>query len=102
MTVNAHVFRHHECRVKADPELPDEVAVFFAALLERIEKGLGTGVRDRAKIFNELGTVHANAVVLNRDGFCGVIGGDVDFQGKILIEDFFLCELQMPQFFERI
>ena len=66
-----HMVRDHEGRVEADAELADhlfvrQVLVLLFRLLELLKESLRAGLRDRADVLDELITVHADAVVGDR------------------------------------
>ena len=59
----------HEGGVEADAELADERRAFAALRgLDPVHEGLGAGARDRAERLDDLVAVHADAVVLDREG----------------------------------
>ena len=68
---------HDERRVKADPELADELAVFFLVAAELGQKLAGSRTRDGAEVVAHVLLVHAHAVVGNGER-AGVL---VDCQG---------------------
>ena len=73
-----HLLSHHEGGIEADTELADEPSVRLLLLGQRLEKGLGAGMRNSSQILDQFIPIHANARV--GDGQCRLrlIGGDGD------------------------
>ncbi len=92
----------HEGRVEPDAELTDEVVVLGAALLDGLEEGLGAGMGDGAEEFDQLVAGHPDAVVLDREGLGLVVGGEVDLEFQLVVDDLFLGNLRVAELLERI
>ena len=83
--------RDHEGRVEADAELADhlfvrQVLVLLFRLLELLKESLRAGLRDRADVLDELITVHADAVVSDRQRVLLCIRRQEDLEGLIAFE----------------
>lgn len=67
----------HECRVEADPELPDQVlgGGGVLGLLDLLQQAGGAGLGDRADQIHEIVPGHADPVVA--DGQCSGVGVDL-------------------------
>ena len=89
-------FGGHEGGIETDTELANEVGVFLAALAEGLEEGLGAGVGDGAEVFGELVASHADAGVLDGEGFGLLVGGDGDFEGAIGVVNVLFGQLEVP------
>jgi len=59
-------------------------------------------VGDGAEIFDEFGLRHADAEILNREGLRLVIGGEVDLELGLVVEDFLFGDLRVAEFFKRV
>ena len=57
---------------------------------------------DGAEVFDELVARHTDAVVLNREGLGLVVGGETDLELGLVVEDFFLRDLGVAEFFEGV
>ncbi len=70
--------RDHKGGIKADAELTDQAHVLARVARQLIEKGGRAGPGDRAEIFDQLVPVHADAVIGDRQGAGGLVGGQHD------------------------
>ena len=101
--VDLDLLGRHEGRVEADAELADEAGVgVVALLLEGVQEGLGAGMGNGAEVLDQLGAAHADAVVLEGDGASLVVGGDVDLEREIGVEDVLLDELEVAELLEGV
>src|ERR1700730_10488777 len=82
--------RHHEGRIKSDPELADQFEFFarisvFAGVPafrnEPVEKGPRSGTRDRAEMIGEILTRHADPIVLDGDTLGILVERNPDREG---------------------
>src|SRR5450759_137238 len=82
--------RHHEGRIKSDPELADQIEFFapigtlpgFPALRgEPVEKRLGSGTRDGAEMIGEILTRHADPIVLDGETLGSLVERNLDREG---------------------
>ena len=88
----------HEGRVEPDSKLADEGCLLaILALLDAIQKGLGSRARDGAKRLDQLVAAHADAVVL--DGELALVGIDADGdpRRRILAEQAWIGDRLVPQ-----
>ena len=68
----------HERRIEADAKLPDQTHVPARVARQLAHKSGGAGAGDRAEVVDQLLPVHADAVIADRKGAGGFIGGQRD------------------------
>src|SRR5216683_4322348 len=73
-----NLFGNHKRRIKADAELADQAHILAGVARELVDKSGGAGARDRAEIFDELLSIHADAVIGNGQSASGLVGGEDD------------------------
>ena len=66
----------HECRIEADAELADQAHIFAGVARQLIDKSGGPGPRDRAEIFDEFVSIHADAIIDHRQGPGRFVGNE--------------------------
>ncbi len=79
---------HHEGRIEADAELPDERGGFLARVFGRelVEEGLGAGAGDGAKPVRQVFAGHANAVVRKGQRLGVGIDRDLDRERRAVLD----------------
>ncbi len=99
MRENTHPFRHHEDRVEPDTELPDQAPRrAAAALLQRLQEGLGPGVRDRPEVLGEFLARQAVPVVRDRQRLGRVVRRDRNLQRQVRLVNLRAAgQLRVPQ-----
>jgi len=71
-------FRDHKGRIEAHPELPDQAHILARVARQLVYKSGGAGAGNRAEVVDQLLPVHADAVIGDRKGAGGLIGGECD------------------------
>ena len=86
---------HHERRVEADAELPDDVHFLVGLRLVTLLELEAAGVCDGAEVLFQLGVRHADAVVGYRNGARVAVHGQLD--AEVAAYDGFVAVLQRLQ-----
>ena len=87
-----HSVRHNEGRVKADAELADELAVLRFIARQRFKETARTRPCNRADIFPDFVTVHADAIVRYRNRARFLVKIDGDFQLAVAFVQAFIAQ----------
>ncbi len=83
--INLHLVGHHECRVKPDSKLANNVGFrartrVASVGLNFFQKLFGSRPRYGAQILHQLLIVHADARVSDGERIVGLVGNDADLQ----------------------
>ena len=80
--------RHHEGRIEADAELPDQARRVLALAGSRLgEEGGGTRARDGAEVVHQLLAAHADAVVRDRKRAGVFLGREQDPEIRVAVQE---------------
>jgi len=92
----------HEDGVKSDPELPDEVAVFFGIAGELIDESPGARLGNRTEVVHEILLVHSDTVVNDGEGVVILVKADDDLGIPIHLFETLIGQPEVVKFIKRV
>ncbi len=101
---NLDAVRHHEGRIEADPELPDQCrrGLVRGAALQLLDQFPGPRLRDRADQRAQLVASHADAAVAHGERARLTVGHELDLEHRVGVQQRGMCEGLELQLVERV